>query len=397
MKKMQINRIAVIKNGHTAKELRAVLGEARPGDKLFDSYVPYMQEFVEAFRDKEVLFIGRKTESDRFDSGKLHAVTVNSVFPKEILFPLRALKRWKAERTIRRLIHEFRPQLVFSFGLYIEIGTNYKYAREIDALFVPIVVAPWINPSNPVRKFLWKGGVEAITDPAIPSILVRGDFLKDHLLELFNLPPEIIKPYWPVYPASFYENTGGSPFSQDRFNVLWVGRMDVDKGAHLLPEILLAIRDRVPNICLTLVGDGTLAGEIRDQLVKIDPAENLWRIAGFVPAPKIADYYNCCDVLIMPTLDEGFGKVAFEAQLCGAPVVASRIHNIPYLIENGKTGLLVEPGDVEGFVKAVIKLAKDRVFAESLGKRAAKCARGIKKPNLTSKLKELISELEFES
>ena len=96
----------------------------------------------------------------------------------------------------------------------------------------------------------------------------------------------------------------------------------------------------------------------------------------------------------MTTLDEGFGKVLFEGMLCGAPIVVSNIDNMPYLVEDSKHGLLVEPGNITAFVESIDKLLNDMDLASQLGINAANFARNVNKPSLTKRIKDLLDELE---
>jgi|GEM_PF-3241967 len=392
---MPINRIAVIKHGSTVRELRAVLGEPNPGDELFfDSYIPYTKELVDGFGDREVLFIGRSSNNERADFGRYRTLTVNSCFGKDVPLLKRVHKRLSADRQIKKAVSGFRPQIIFSFGYYNEQDVYHKLAHQFRAYYVPIVARPWIKPLDPLRLFLWRKGINALKEPKNPAIFVRGEFLREHLVEQFGLSYDKVRLYWPVYPESFYQNVDENPFPKDTFNILWAGRMEENKGVNLLPKIFGKIRKIVPKARLTIVGEGCLKKKLREQLLDVGPEKEVWEIVGFVFSADIAKYYANCDVFISPTFIEGFGKVVYEAQLCGAPVVASRIHNLPYLIEDGKTGILIQPGDIEGFAKAIIRLANDKAFAKDMGRKAAEFARNIKKPSLTKRLKELLDELE---
>ena len=73
------------------------------------------------------------------------------------------------------------------------------------------------------------------------------------------------------------------------------------------------------------------------------------------------------DVFVMPSRQEGLGLSIMEAQAAGVPVVASRVGGIPTLIEDGKTGLLVEPENKDALSEAIIRLLNDKPLRESIG------------------------------
>ena len=83
--------------------------------------------------------------------------------------------------------------------------------------------------------------------------------------------------------------------------------------------------------------------------------------------PRIYDVMAACDVIIVPSLSEAFGRVVIEAMACGKPVVASRVGGIPEIVEDGKTGILIKPADDKAIADAVIRILSDDKMAEALG------------------------------
>jgi glycosyltransferase involved in cell wall biosynthesis len=85
-------------------------------------------------------------------------------------------------------------------------------------------------------------------------------------------------------------------------------------------------------------------------------------------------WYNISHVLLLPSINEPFGRVVAEGLACGVPVVAFRSGGIPEIVRNGREGFLIEPGDAAGMAHAVEKiLANDDMhsnFAEAGPKRA---------------------------
>jgi glycosyltransferase involved in cell wall biosynthesis len=103
------------------------------------------------------------------------------------------------------------------------------------------------------------------------------------------------------------------------------------------------------------------------------------RLMGSLSDTDVAALYQACDVVILPALDdekdvEGFGIVLIEAAAAGKAAVATRVGGIPDAIEDGKTGLLTEPGDYQRLSDAVVSLLKDGRTKQLMGEAAMRRA-----------------------
>jgi glycosyltransferase involved in cell wall biosynthesis len=81
----------------------------------------------------------------------------------------------------------------------------------------------------------------------------------------------------------------------------------------------------------------------------------------------IADVLAAADVVVLPSLSEGFPFVLLEALAMGCPVVASRVNGVPELIEDHKTGLLVPPRDPQALAAAIREILSDPTAASEMG------------------------------
>lgn len=99
----------------------------------------------------------------------------------------------------------------------------------------------------------------------------------------------------------------------------------------------------------------------------------------FVPPQAhelLSTFYRAADVCVVPSRSESFGLVALEAAACGIPVVASAVGGLTSLVDDGRTGFLVEGRSASDFATAVAAVLQDPVLAVELGRRAAIRARG---------------------
>lgn len=127
-------------------------------------------------------------------------------------------------------------------------------------------------------------------------------------------------------------------------------------GLEYLIKAVAGLIESGSNVDLTIVGKGLLGDQLKSLVsqLKITSAVNF---IGYVPNEKVIDYLRDFDIFVMPSVGEGetFGVAAVEAMATGLPVVASNIGGLPEVIDHEKTGLLVEPGNVEMLMGALKK------------------------------------------
>lgn len=137
----------------------------------------------------------------------------------------------------------------------------------------------------------------------------------------------------------------------NRFNVLWTGRLEEDKGADILIKILLLANRELEkkNVGFTIVGSGSYSSEVRKLAHKYANITYL----GFVDERNLSRVYTNSNLFIIPSKTEGMPLCLLEAQACGLPVVGSKIPGITEVVIDGKTGSLINSGNVKDFVDAI--------------------------------------------
>jgi glycosyltransferase involved in cell wall biosynthesis len=127
---------------------------------------------------------------------------------------------------------------------------------------------------------------------------------------------------------------------------VFVGRLCVEKG---IRQLLWAWR-RLRRIPLVIVGDGPLRGEA-EKYIDRNGMENV-RLTGTVPPAEALAQMKRARFLVFPSVGyETFGMTVLEAAACGVATVGTRLGAIPELVDEGKTGLLFDPQDTDGFVE----------------------------------------------
>ena len=155
--------------------------------------------------------------------------------------------------------------------------------------------------------------------------------------------------------------------------VVCVSRLVARKGQDVLIRAMPAIRRRVPDAHLLMVGDGTYRPTL-EELARRAPSGSV-HFAGAVSEADLPRHYAAADVFAMPCRSryagfeiEGWGSVFIEAAACGRPVVVGDSGGAREALVDGETGTLVRGGDVEQVATAVADLLADPERARSMGK-----------------------------
>lgn len=157
---------------------------------------------------------------------------------------------------------------------------------------------------------------------------------------------------------------------RERDRLLYVGRLNAQKGIELLLRALAQMRRPVP---LDVVGDGADAESLRALAASLGIAERItWH--GAVPQDHLVPFYRRAAALVVPSREEGLGLVAVEAQLCETPVVAFDSGGLRDIVEDRATGILVKDFEVPALTTAIDDLLEKPEWANGLGKAGRRAA-----------------------
>ena len=256
----------------------------------------------------------------------------------------------------RKLIKEKNPELIYvgtfnSFPI-IPIGKrklifgSFVYGPENDILN-GLLQKLWVK----FKRFSFRLAMIKYSEKSVVFQALnkeQADWLRKIVgdrFKIFNIPPPV--------DCSRYFFSKNQENSDEIFKILFVGPLTVDKGFQTFSEII----DRLNSseygkkvAFYVLSAGGPLEGLLKSILAR-------WNNIRYVVSPtetEKIDYYRVCQVLISPSKVENFHIVAAEAQLCGLPVISSKISGPSSIIIQNRTGVLVPMYELEGYIDGVL-------------------------------------------
>ncbi len=152
-------------------------------------------------------------------------------------------------------------------------------------------------------------------------------------------------------------------FCQDGFVVGSIGRLSEEKGFDYLIEAVNLLSEKIDNLKLIIIGDGTQREHLYKKTVTLKLADRV-----FLPGYRDcgSQYLPFFRLFALPSLTEGMPITILEAMRAKIPIVATKVGGVPEVLQNGKGGVLVEPRDPKSLADAILRIRNNRKFAEQL-------------------------------
>lgn len=258
------------------------------------------------------------------------------------------------------------------------VGEGYVGLLAQHLFGLPFVVFAHGNEVLSLRDSKWPRAVESLR--AASSVMANSHFTAGVVSD-FGVPPERIRVIHPGCDAEEFRPIELDAASRNRlldgqahsFVLLTVGNLVERKGHDLVLKALASLRKTIPNLLYVIAGRGPHEGALRRLAHQLGIADCV-QFKGHVPHHDLTSLYACCDVFLMPSrflpVDhdvEGFGIVYLEASACSRAVIGGRSGGIEDAVLDGKTGFLVDPGEVGALEQAVLRLWRHPGLRISLG------------------------------
>ena len=252
--------------------------------------------------------------------------------------------------------------------------------------------------AEPQRRIDAETAVIACSDAVLASCTAEADQLR----RLYDAAPERIEIVPPGVDHAFFSpgDVRGARaalgLSLDRPVLLFVGRIQPLKGLDVAIGALAALAREDSE--LVVVG-GPSGADGDDELERVQKLASTLGVAERIrwapPQPHhvLSTYYRAADVCLVPSRSESFGLVALEAAACGIPVVAAAVGGLTTLVDDGRTGLLIEGRDPAAFAAATDLLLARPDVAAAMGRNAALDARSYTWSTSAARLRRLYADL----
>jgi len=151
-----------------------------------------------------------------------------------------------------------------------------------------------------------------------------------------------------------------------------VGRLVEQKGHRYLLEAAKMVVNKFPDAKFIIIGDGPLRGELEEQALNLGVKENIVFTGGREDIPELM---AIMDIFVLPSITEGLPLVLLEAMVSKKPIIGTRVGGIPEVIEDGVTGLLVEPANSGGLANQIAILLMNAVDRKKMAIEACRMVR----------------------
>jgi len=157
------------------------------------------------------------------------------------------------------------------------------------------------------------------------------------------------------------------------FRLLFVGSIKKTKGVGSVLRILARLQSMGFQLRLDLAGDGPDRGEL-EQLAATLGIDHLVKFHGWIPQPALTPLYAECQIIVLPSVTEGWPKALSEGMAYGTVPIASNVGSIPQYLKAFNVGKTFGPSDLDGFTSAIANYLSNPALWKLESERATNVA-----------------------
>jgi glycosyltransferase involved in cell wall biosynthesis len=284
--------------------------------------------------------------------------------------------KWRAVSRLRRILRQYHPEILhLHFTGFIG---PYPWLAKLCSVEQVFFTDHSSQPEDHIirRAPLWKRFVARLINLPITRVITVSEYGYRSVAGRDLISAQRIQM---IYNSADHSRSTDSPdratefrrrhsIPDDRALVAQVSWLIPEKGvADLLAAARLVIAQN-PKVHFALIGDGAYRQQYARQAEEMGIGDHV-TFTGQVEDPMGEGVYAAADVVCQVSRwEEVFGYVIAEAMTSGKPMVATRVGGIPELVEDGKTGFVVERGDVQSIADRILKLVADPEMRDGMGR-----------------------------
>lgn len=212
------------------------------------------------------------------------------------------------------------------------------------------------------------------------GIFTMSHWLKDYLISSCNIPKEIVHH---VGGGININNQLIDDSKKEGNKILFVGRDFQRKGGEIVCQAFKILKEKMPNAELHIAGP--ISYPIKEDVKGI----HFW---GDCTTDKVGELMNLCDIFCMPSYFEAYGLVFIEALTYGLPCIGRNKYEMPYLIEHGRTGLLINDDNIHLLANNMYVLLSDPLYRETVKSKRNEYIREYSWKTVAKKILYIIEE-----
>jgi glycosyltransferase involved in cell wall biosynthesis len=270
---------------------------------------------------------------------------------------------------LRSFLRQLRPDVMHTYLLHGNV-----LGRIVGRLTgVPSIISSELTIG---QARIWGRIATKLTNPLTDAVEVNSVTGGEAAIKDLGVPRAKLEVVLPGLDLGEFESTvdrdsvrADLGVSSDKHLVLYIGRLRPVKGVKYGIEAFSKALSQNPGLHMALAGEGAQREELQALVGTLGISDNVSFLGVRNDLPKLL---AAADSVLMPSLTEGFPRVAVEAMAASKPVIATEVGGVPEAITHGESGILVQPRDIDSMSVALLSLVDDDELRGRLSTAARK-------------------------
>jgi len=285
-----------------------------------------------------------------FDNIKLYCLNISKEMQSTSEDNFSKLIYLKAVREVKRILNVFKPDLV-----HAHYASSYGLIGALSG-FHPYIISMWGSDvyGFPNYSFIHKRILKFNLSKA--DKLLSTSYKMKTEAEKYTKKEILVTPFG-IDINIFRPSEVNSIFKSDEIVIGTIKTLESIYGIEYLIRAFKIVKTKLPDrkIKLLLVGEGTQRKNLEALAIELNLFSDIV-FSGYVCHDEVEKYHNMLDIYIAVSLQESFGVAVLEASACSKPVIVSNVGGLPEVVDDGKTGIIVEKENPYQLAEALLKL-----------------------------------------